>query len=102
MIRRPPRSTLFPYTTLFRSCNLATFNLALHLLLLPFCFLDKSFCSFLSLFSDFLNHLGLLKNSPSLVIANSFKPTSIPTFLSTLGNCLFSVWTKIQDRKSVV
>src|SRR3712207_8822080 len=23
MIRRPPRSTLFPYTTLFRSCNLA-------------------------------------------------------------------------------
>src|SRR6266700_8226700 len=24
MIRRPPRSTLFPYTTLFRSCNLAS------------------------------------------------------------------------------
>src|SRR3712207_6868110 len=24
MIRRPPRSTLFPYTTLFRSRNLAT------------------------------------------------------------------------------
>src|SRR3712207_7037592 len=23
MIRRPPRSTLFPYTTLFRSCGLA-------------------------------------------------------------------------------
>src|SRR2546425_5526244 len=23
MIRRPPRSTLFPYTTLFRSCNRA-------------------------------------------------------------------------------
>src|SRR2546429_1251753 len=23
MIRRPPRSTLFPYTTLFRSCNVA-------------------------------------------------------------------------------
>src|SRR3712207_7732851 len=23
MIRRPPRSTLFPYTTLFRSCSLA-------------------------------------------------------------------------------
>src|SRR2546422_3881894 len=22
MIRRPPRSTLFPYTTLFRSCNI--------------------------------------------------------------------------------
>src|SRR3989441_9709319 len=25
MIRRPPRSTLFPYTTLFRSTNRATF-----------------------------------------------------------------------------
>src|SRR3712207_7689146 len=24
MIRRPPRSTLFPYTTLFRSANLTT------------------------------------------------------------------------------
>src|SRR5687768_17695295 len=24
MIRRPPRSTLFPYTTLFRSCALQT------------------------------------------------------------------------------
>src|SRR3712207_7450895 len=24
MIRRPPRSTLFPYTTLFRSCDGAT------------------------------------------------------------------------------
>src|SRR2546426_5460896 len=25
MIRRPPRSTLFPYTTLFRSCNCLNF-----------------------------------------------------------------------------
>src|SRR2546422_8547198 len=26
MIRRPPRSTLFPYTTLFRSRNVQNFN----------------------------------------------------------------------------
>src|SRR5687767_15382179 len=26
MIRRPPRSTLFPYTTLFRSSYLCTYN----------------------------------------------------------------------------
>src|SRR3712207_5146723 len=26
MIRRPPRSTLFPYTTLFRSCGLCRFG----------------------------------------------------------------------------
>src|SRR3712207_6934184 len=30
MIRRPPRSTLFPYTTLFRSC--ASYSTALHLM----------------------------------------------------------------------
>src|SRR5438477_5020183 len=28
MIRRPPRSTLFPYTTLFRSCNDRSFSAA--------------------------------------------------------------------------
>src|SRR3712207_7379146 len=27
MIRRPPRSTLFPYTTLFRSCGLVLHHL---------------------------------------------------------------------------
>src|SRR2546430_5160811 len=31
MIRRPPRSTLFPYTTLFRSEALQYFERALHL-----------------------------------------------------------------------
>src|SRR2546430_16316988 len=28
MIRRPPRSTLFPYTTLFRSADVLTYTLA--------------------------------------------------------------------------
>src|SRR2546421_4323987 len=41
MIRRPPRSTLFPYTTLFRSA-LPTANLAGHTI---FCW----FCTFSSL-----------------------------------------------------
>src|SRR2546426_11572776 len=31
MIRRPPRSTLFPYTTLFRSHRTARTDLAFHL-----------------------------------------------------------------------
>src|SRR2546425_6996567 len=31
MIRRPPRSTLFPYTTLFRSYHLSTLNIAVSL-----------------------------------------------------------------------
>src|SRR5258708_19425185 len=28
MIRRPPRSTLFPYTTLFRSCSAPPFSIS--------------------------------------------------------------------------
>src|SRR2546422_7443490 len=32
MIRRPPRSTLFPYTTLFRSCSGPTVPAPRHLL----------------------------------------------------------------------
>src|SRR5258708_22507020 len=40
MIRRPPRSTLFPYTTLFRSplgtvLIIAPWNYPVHLLLMP-------------------------------------------------------------------
>src|SRR2546426_7836206 len=35
MIRRPPRSTLFPYTTLFRSPLLALVASVLSLLLMP-------------------------------------------------------------------
>src|SRR2546426_11955912 len=35
MIRRPPRSTLFPYTTLFRSAHIAIRNFMPHLLLCP-------------------------------------------------------------------
>src|SRR5256885_13422739 len=35
MIRRPPRSTLFPYTTLFRSLNPALLEQAAQLLLAP-------------------------------------------------------------------
>src|SRR5438309_9314923 len=37
MIRRPPRSTLFPYTTLFRSCNAAELVLEVETRLLSWC-----------------------------------------------------------------
>src|SRR2546430_13698813 len=38
MIRRPPRSTLFPYTTLFRSCSIDPKDLPTKIPVLP---LDK-------------------------------------------------------------
>src|ERR1039457_7220033 len=41
MIRRPPRSTLFPYTTLFRS-NTAVFTLFNYIVLRPFPVRDRS------------------------------------------------------------
>src|SRR3712207_8960295 len=46
MIRRPPRSTLFPYTTLFRSPGVSGFNYpsilyAEGLADLPVCFIDR-------------------------------------------------------------
>src|SRR2546428_7819501 len=45
MIRRPPRSTLFPYTTLFRSSFMVTAGaraLAVALIALSFIFIDKT------------------------------------------------------------
>src|SRR3989441_10165544 len=36
MIRRPPRSTLFPYTTLFRSLDASAFRRAVELMTTPF------------------------------------------------------------------
>src|SRR3712207_8075851 len=35
MIRRPPRSTLFPYTTLFRSCCAKEWGVLIHILSVP-------------------------------------------------------------------
>src|SRR5258708_27316505 len=37
MIRRPPRSTLFPYTTLFRSFAKPGLSIARRLILIPYC-----------------------------------------------------------------
>src|SRR3712207_8490983 len=39
MIRRPPRSTLFPYTTLFRSFSLAVYIGVSRKIVFPFVFL---------------------------------------------------------------
>src|SRR3712207_9062407 len=50
MIRRPPRSTLFPYTTLFRSCadldeEVSAFrDRSLAETAFPYVFLDATYC----------------------------------------------------------
>src|SRR5438128_2691029 len=49
MIRRPPRSTLFPYTTLFRSF-LVVFNRPINILCRVSLFLSMALCLLLRLF----------------------------------------------------
>src|SRR5258708_15506754 len=46
MIRRPPRSTLFPYTTLFRSCRRSAAAAAADMLLLLTEYLAKFYSGF--------------------------------------------------------
>src|SRR3712207_9006197 len=54
MIRRPPRSTLFPYTTLFRSLLLQNFFTTLHVLnFLIYYSIFHNFCHFSNLFQMF-------------------------------------------------
>src|SRR5258708_30074764 len=55
MIRRPPRSTLFPYTTLFRS--LVVISLRLH---------DAAQAA-----SDYRDYAGRLEDAPELVNART-------------------------------
>src|SRR5260221_5004561 len=54
MIRRPPRSTLFPYTTLFRSLKLVLHLLGIDLNLRPY--------------SDTENHLSWPWNCPRILV----------------------------------
>src|SRR5258708_18649352 len=49
MIRRPPRSTLFPYTTLFRSCSVP-FCQSLRSFRVPAVYLTSAFLCFFSIF----------------------------------------------------
>src|SRR3989442_7782640 len=57
MIRRPPRSTLFPYTTLFRSC---IHDFACNGLCFPWIFQEK-------LFQRSEEHTSELQSRPHLV-----------------------------------
>src|SRR3712207_8074072 len=57
MIRRPPRSTLFPYTTLFRSTDLPAGLLVLGALYL--CFLNPQWLASLSSAVPLISGIGL-------------------------------------------
>src|SRR3712207_6963587 len=80
MIRRPPRSTLFPYTTLFRSYNTdATFDFDTQNLKLRY---DGKEDDIIKLVEA--GNVGFSRNSSLIIGAHS----------------LFGVRTDMQDRKS--
>ena len=84
MIRRPPRSTLFPYTTLFRSPQVLIFLffsfLFLHSSISRYCNIHYSLCSLLSSSSQFVNKnrtcLQNMKSSSSIQFWSRFIPVN--------------------------
>ncbi len=64
---------------------LATGFLAFSRRLLPFCFLERFFCAFLSHFNRFFNGFGALIFSPVERVAKVAIPRSIPTVCSLSG-----------------
>src|SRR3990167_449452 len=86
MIRRPPRSTLFPYTTLFRSENLLFF----------FRFLCCFLSVFLSLLFSFSLHLLSLFSFPSFFFLHLSLSPSFPfPFLRSFAISLVSSFALI-------
>src|SRR5690554_7493808 len=73
MLRRPPRSTLFPYTTLFRSNKMLTMNLVIkHKLFLEYVkYQEKRNQNYL-LYLIKINNLGLLEQTYSDHIVRNY------------------------------
>src|SRR5476649_2813843 len=95
MIRRPPRSTLFPYTTLFRSQAVYEFSRrhAGHLESNDIC-LDRSeeHTSELQSHSDLVCRLLLEKKKGDTITANGqVLPANTVTFVPN-NNCYFYRW----------
>src|SRR5690242_21010042 len=95
MIRRPPRSTLFPYTTLFRSAWIAT-SLAGLLLLAPVVGLANSSFFRLSYVADHWTY-------PALMVFADRKSTRLNSSHMSISYAVFCLKKKktsgVSDRK---
>src|SRR5437764_10371082 len=91
MIRRPPRSTLFPYTTLFRSRNMGTRILALKKVLLVFvvaiaaAFLDRKSTRLNSSHRCISYAVFCLKKKKKDNVEESGSAKNVPEFIRTLS-----------------
>src|SRR3712207_3956567 len=98
MIRRPPRSTLFPYTTLFRSAGYLLFSL-FYALTLPFVFAQAFILPLLATTAPAFveGWLGIIKN-PGAPVEMNLGPLPVLYLLAgfagyMLGGLLFGIAT---------
>src|SRR3712207_6941085 len=102
MIRRPPRSTLFPYTTLFRSRwqryllqTLRGSSRATCLVRLPLvfivCFATKSYL----IFEDRKKHTSELQSRQYLVCRLLLEKKNIKLIISYFSRFIFSITTLV-------
>src|SRR5699024_12414956 len=91
LLRRPPRSTLFPYTTLFRSVNFSLHQKPDHLLALP-AFHNLFCCQSLRLAFKFMSIyksprsvlLGVTFALPIVVLQPAFRGIRYPNIIGLL------------------
>src|SRR2546430_10306633 len=98
MIRRPPRSTLFPYTTLFRSARRLPDRLAVLPLLAPVSRFQpgddglrarsEEHTSELQSQSNLVCRLLLEKKKKSIKMRDSFNTVTMKILLSVCSTCL--------------
>src|SRR2546430_6927133 len=93
MIRRPPRSTLFPYTTLFRSALTVARNLGIKCLEIP---ITNAFTAFKSEFAERSEeHTSELQSQSNLVCRLLLEKKKkiklkLPNYEITLSNASYS------------
>src|SRR5690554_7040429 len=63
MIRRPPRSTLFPYTTLFRSSDIKNLNLEMFFFLMSLTFITFAATNVDKYLDVYFSDLGYLADT---------------------------------------
>src|SRR5947208_13068184 len=91
MLRRPPRSTLFPYTTLFRSAARLITTVLLGVLIAWW--MRRHFGAWPALAS-----LTLFAFDPNFLAHGHYVTNDAPVALSFLGACL--TWSWFLDRQS--
>src|SRR3712207_7793350 len=101
MIRRPPRSTLFPYTTLFRSQGIAQFTLNFVVTTLVFASLFKYLPSTVVAWGDVWLGAALTSLSWSLLQLADRKSTRLNSSHANISYAVFCLKKKKYEHRSI-